>query len=157
MIMNDRLKSTTQKIRRGFSDRSVLELIRRFEKAVSKILSAALLIVIFVALVDLILVLIGDLFREPFGFFNRALIDIFGLFLNVLIALELLENITAYLKENRVRLELVISTSLIAIARKIIIFDFSKLDSSDLIALGVAIFALSTSYWMIKRLNTKAQ
>jgi uncharacterized membrane protein (DUF373 family) len=100
-------------------------------------------------------VLAKDLLQEPFGFFNRALIDIFGLFLNILIALELLENITVYLQENTVRLELVIATSLIAIARKIIIFDFSKFSNSDLIALGVAIFALSISYWLIKRVNSK--
>lgn len=138
-----------------FADSSYVSYIRRFEKIVSKILSAALLIVISVAVVDLIQILIRDLLQEPFGFFNRALIDIFGLFLNILIALELLENITVYLEENTVRLELVIATSLIAIARKIIIFDFSKLNNADLIALGVAIFALSISYWLIKRLNAK--
>ncbi|MGG6267476.1 phosphate-starvation-inducible PsiE family protein [Leptolyngbya sp. AN03gr2] len=138
-----------------FADSTYVGYIRRFEKIVSKILSAALLIVISVAVVDLIQILIRDLLQEPFGFFNRALFDIFGLFLNILIALELLENITVYLEENTVRLELVVATSLIAIARKIIIFDFSKLNNADLIALGIAIFALSISYWLIKRLNAK--
>lgn len=138
-----------------FADDTYVRSIRRFEKFVSKVLSAALLIVISVALLDLILILARDLLQEPFGFFNRTLIDIFGLFLNILIALELLENITVYLQENTVRLELVIATSLIAIARKIIIFDFSKFSHSELIALGIAIFALALSYWLIKRLNSQ--
>jgi uncharacterized membrane protein (DUF373 family) len=145
----------TQNLSLFFADLTYVGYIRRFEKLVSKVLSAALLIVIAVALIDLMQVLAKDLLQEPFGFFNRALIDIFGLFLNILIALELLENITVYLQENTVRLELVIATSLIAIARKIIIFDFSKFSNSDLIALGVAIFALSISYWLIKRINSK--
>lgn len=138
-----------------FEDSTYVRYVRRFEKLVSKVLSAALLVVITVALFDLIRVLIADLLQEPSGLFNWGLIEIFGLFLNILIALELLENITVYLQENTVRLELVIATSLIAIARKIIIFDFNKLDGSDLIALGVASFSLSISYWLIKRLNAK--
>jgi len=48
-------------------------------------------------------------------------------FLNVLIALEILENITAYLRKHVVQVELVIVTSIIAVARKIIILDFEKL------------------------------
>ena len=52
------------------------------ENAVSKILSVALVLVIGVSLFDLTLVLIRDLFSaEPVGFFNKTLIEIFGLFL----------------------------------------------------------------------------
>lgn len=154
-MMKSLWKKLIQKFPLFFADVTYVGSIRRFEQLVSKVLSVALLVVISVALIDLILLLAKDLLQEPVGFFNRTLIDIFGLFLNILIALELLENITVYLQENTVRLELVIATSLIAIARKIIIFDFSKLNNSDLIALGVAIFALSTSYWLIKRLNSQ--
>ncbi|MEP0919737.1 phosphate-starvation-inducible PsiE family protein [Leptolyngbya sp. DQ-M1] len=148
-------KKLIQNLSCFFADDIYVSSIQRFEKFVSKVLSVAMLIVISVALIDLILILAKDLLQEPFGFFNRALIDIFGLFLNILIALELLENITVYLQENTVRLELVIATSLIAVARKIIIFDFSKFNNSDLIALGIAILALSISYWLIKRLNSQ--
>ncbi|NCQ42621.1 MAG: hypothetical protein GW795_12280, partial [Cyanobacteria bacterium] len=77
-----------------FKDRNFLKLIHITENVVSKILSIALIIVIFVSLYDLMLVLVRDLFIEPTGFFNRTLIEIFGFFLNILIALELLENIT---------------------------------------------------------------
>jgi uncharacterized membrane protein (DUF373 family) len=87
------------------------------------------------------------------GFFNKTLIEIFGLFLNILIALELLENITAYLKKHIVQVELVVVTALIAVARKIIIFDSNKYDKNDLIALANASLALSVSYWLIRRMN----
>lgn len=107
--------------------------------------------VLIVAVVDLIFVLIRELLSEPYGFFASTLIEIFGLFLNILIALEVLENITAYLKKHVVQVELVIGTSLTAVARKIIIFDFNKATGVDLIGLAVAIFALSISYWIVRR------
>ncbi len=84
---------------------------------------------------------------------GRTLINIFGLFLNVLIALELLENLTAYLKKHVVQVELVVVTSIIAVARKIILLDFEKTSGIDLIGLGIAIFALAISYWILRRLN----
>jgi uncharacterized membrane protein (DUF373 family) len=133
-----------------FKDRNFLKVIHVTENIVSKVLSIALIIVIFVSLYDLMLVLIRDLFIEPTGFFNRTLIEIFGFFLNILIALELLENITVYLKKHLVQLELVLTTALIAVARKIIIFDPGKYDKVDLIALGIAIICLAVSYFLIR-------
>lgn len=81
------------------------------------------------------------------------MINIFGLFLNVLIALELLENITAYLRNNVVHVELVVVTSIIAVARKIIILDFEKTTGLDVIGLAIAIFSLSISYWIIRSIR----
>ncbi len=130
-----------------------LSLLRGFEKIVSKLLAICLMVVVFVAVFDLFKVLLIELRTEPFGFFNRTLIEIFGLFLNILIALELLENITVYLKDNVIQVELVIVTAMIAVARKIIIFDFGKYEGADLLALGFAIVCLAASFWMVKKLN----
>ncbi len=137
-----------------FKDENFLKFIHLIENIVSKVLSIALIIVIFVSLSDLVLVLSQDLFtREPVGFFGQTLIEIFGLFLNILIALELLENITAYLRKHIVQVELVVVTALIAVARKIIIFDPVKYEKSDLLALAAASLGLSISYWLIRKIN----
>lgn len=139
-----------------FKDENFLKFIHFIENFVSKVLSLALILVIFVSLFELVLVLSKDLFTtEPVGFFGQTLIEIFGLFLNILIALELLENITAYLKKHIVQVELVVVTALIAVARKIIIFDPAKYQKSDLFALAAASLALSISYWLIRRMNQK--
>lgn len=141
-------------MKQAFKDENFLKAIHSIENLVSKILSIALIVVIVVSLVDLIIILSKDLFyTEPAGFFSKTLIEIFGLFLNILIALELLENITAYLRKHIVQVELVIITALIAIARKIIIFDPKQYDKIDLISLAIASLALSASYWLIRRLN----
>ena len=108
-------------------DEDFMRSIHLIENIVSKVLSVALIVVIIVSLYDLVVILIKDLFTtEPVGFFSKTLIEIFGLFLNILIALELLENVTAYLRKHIVQVELVVVTALIAISRKIIIFDPNK-------------------------------
>lgn len=152
-LLNQLINEFTEALK---EDEKFMNYIHYIEIIVSKILSIALILVILVSLYDLVIVLIQDLFTtEPYGFFNKTLIEIFGLFLNILIALELLENITAYLRKHIVQVELVVVTALIAIARKIIIFDPKQYDKSDLIALALASVALSASYWLIRRINTK--
>lgn len=138
------------------NDENFLAFIKVIETLVSKILSFAMVIIILVGVFDLTIYMFQNLDEAPLGFFNKVLMEVFGLFLNILIALELLENITAYLKKHVVQVELVIVTSLIAVARKIIIFDFSKATGIDLIGLALAIFALSISYWLIRRMNIKS-
>jgi uncharacterized membrane protein (DUF373 family) len=152
-----RFQKLAKNIKVFFQDDNFLDSLHHLENIVSKILSVALVVVILVALFDLIVVLSKDLFTtEPLGFFGKTLIEIFGLFLNILIALELLENITAYLKKHIVQVELVVVTALIAVARKIIIFDPQKYDKIDLIALAIASLALAVSYWLIRLSNKKS-
>lgn len=148
-------KKLIKLLRNTTKDDNFLHLIHWVENFVAKFLSLALTVVILVAVFDLIVFLIKDISQDPTGFYHQSLIELFGLFLNILIALELLENITAYLKKHIVQVELVIVTSLIAVARKIIIFNLKEYESMDLIALGVAILSLSISYWLVKRLNAK--
>ncbi|ACB51037.1 conserved hypothetical protein [Crocosphaera subtropica ATCC 51142] len=153
----NRLKNFIIKAIRLLKDDNFMVGIHLVENVVSKILSIALVIVIGVSIFDLSLVLVKDLFTaEPIGFFNKTLIEIFGLFLNVLIALELLENVTAYLRKHIVQVELVVVTALIAVARKIIIFDPSKYAKNDLIALAFACLALAASYAIIRFINHKS-
>jgi uncharacterized membrane protein (DUF373 family) len=143
-------------IRSATSDDSFLSVLKKVETLVSKTLSIAMVAVLFTTVIELCLFLAKEIifnnsFAEPDKFFSVTMIKIFGLFLNVLIALEILENITAYLKKHVVQLELVVVTSLTAVARKIIIFDFNKATGVELIALAAAIFALSISYWIVRR------
>jgi uncharacterized membrane protein (DUF373 family) len=137
------------------NDDSFMHFIENIEVAVSKILSILMVIVICVAISDLTIFLFKELSRVPSGDFKTVLFKIFGLFLNILIALEILENITAYLKKHVFQVELVIVTSLIAVARKIIILDLEKVTGIDIIGLGIAVLALSISYLIIRFSKSK--
>lgn len=149
-----KLKRFFKKVGRLWNYNQFMNIAEGIETIVAKILTIALLIVILVALIDLVMVLGNNLLSSPpFGVYHKTLLETFGLFLNILIALELLDNITAYLRKNIFHVELVIATSLIAIARKIIIFDLKNFSGNDLIALAIAILALSISYWLVRKLN----
>lgn len=136
-------------------DNIFLELIEVIEVIVSKILSLALISVIIFAVFDLIVFISQQLFFTSHLLLKETLFEIFGLFLNILIALEILENITAYLRKHVFQVELVIATSLIAVARKIIIFDLDKKTGEDLIGLGFATLSLSISFWIIRSQKNK--
>jgi uncharacterized membrane protein (DUF373 family) len=139
------------------NDEKFLHGLEVVEGWVSKLLSIGMIIVTFAAIAHLGYSLLETLLNIKSYYeddsFNKKLFQLFGLFLNVLIALEILENITAYLKKHVIQVELVLVTSLIAVSRKIIILDLEKKDSNDLIALAVASFALSTSYVIIRLSN----
>ena len=149
------MKKIINGLKRIWQDDIFMHFVEKIEVFVSKILSIAMVVVIAVAILDLGAHLIKELFSNDYGEFNIVLFKIFGLFLNILIALEILENITAYLRRHVVQVELVIVTSLIAISRKIIILDLNKVDGIDIIGLGTGVLALSISYWIIRASNTK--
>lgn len=151
----NRLRYLARKLGHAGKDENFLEILGSIESLVSKLLSIGMVLVIIVAVYDLgvflFQALAAEVLRADSTRFSESLFKIFGLFLNILIALEILENITAYLKKHVVQVELVIVTSLIAVARKIIILDLGKTSGLDIIGLAVAILSLSVSYWIIRR------
>jgi uncharacterized membrane protein (DUF373 family) len=149
------MKKLLRKVAEVTKDENFMHVIEHIEVIVSKVLSILMVVVILVAIGDLVIFIIQELFTTPYARFNTTLFKIFGLFLNVLIALEILENITAYLRKHVFQVELVIVTSLIAIARKIIILDLEKVTGIDIIGLGIATLALSISYLIIRFSNSR--
>ena len=128
-----------------------LKIISRIISIVSSILAVVMIGVIIFITVDLIRFIVKDILDYPSFSFSTSLLEIFGLFLNVLIAFEILENITSYIRKNHLQIELVVATSLTAVARKLIVFDFEKAGGIELIGLSVAIAALSGSYIFLRR------
>ncbi len=147
------LKKLGRQIAKFGSDEQFLNFIENVEVIVSKVLSLAMVMVILVSVCDLLIFVSKELINDPQTLLKDTLFVIFGLFLNVLIALEILENITAYLKKHVIQVELVIVTSLIAVSRKIIILDLEKKTATDLIGLAIAIFSLSISYLIVRQTN----
>ena len=147
------MRNLFRKIREYSKNDNFLHLVEHLQVIVSKLLSIAMIVLILIAIADLVIFIINKLlawnFNDPS--FNKNLFTAFGLFLNILIALEILENITAYLRKSVIHVELVIATSLIAVARKIIILDLKNTEGLKVIGLGVAVLSLSISYLIIRR------
>lgn len=151
------MRNFFRQIRKYVQNEYFLHIIENLEVLVAKVLSMTMIVVVLIAIIDLIIFIINKLsiWDISKASFNNNLFTTFGLFLNILIALEILENITAYLRKHVIHVELVIATSLIAVARKVIILDLKNTEGIKVIGLGIAVFALSISYWIIRRSHHK--
>ncbi len=67
----------------------------------------------------------------------------------MLIAIEIFENIILYLRDDVIHVQLVLATALMAISRKVIVFDFKELRYEFVWATAAVILSLGISYWLI--------
>ncbi len=122
-----------------------------------RLLAILMTLVIFWGIGDVVWVIYQHMLEPPFLILRIAdILDTFGAFLAVLIAVEIFLNIILYLKEDVIHVKLVVATALMAIARKVIVFDFDKIGSEHVAATGAVIFALGITYWLIARQGKKS-
>lgn len=130
----------------------VLEWLDRLEKAIVVFLIGCMALTVALATVELAITLVKDIGSHPRYLLGiDELLDVFGMFLLVLLGLELLETIKAYLIEHAIHVEIVMVVALIAVSRKIIILDIKTVDGTTLVAIGFIILALSVGYYLIAR------
>ena len=99
-----------------------LTLVDAGERRVARILAMITAVVILAAIVQLVLSLGAKLLMgSQATWLGNDLIKVLGDLLTVLIALEVLQNITSYLRRHVVQIELVLVTALTAVARKVIV------------------------------------
>ena len=98
-------------------------------------LTVMMAVVLFLATMELGWIIVKDVTTPPVLLLEiDELLEIFGLFMLVLIGVELLETIMkTYLAEGVNHAEIVISVAIIAIARKVIILDVKDLSGITLI------------------------
>lgn len=132
-------------------EKFMMKYMNLFEKVIITILIVMMSGVIFISTIELGGIIIKNLASPPVFFFGiTELMDAFGLFLLILIGLELLETIKVYIMENTIHVEVVILVAIMALARKVIILDFKNLDSLMLVGIGILIISLSVGYYLIK-------
>lgn len=71
--------------------------------------------------------------------------------LAVVLALELLATLTAYFREHRVRLEVILIVAIIAVSRQVILIDIEHTSASVLFGLAAVIMALTLGCFLVKR------
>ena len=132
----------------------MLELLKKFEKMVTVTLVVLMAVVVLLATIELGWIIVQDIITPPVFLLEISeLLDIFGLFLLVLIGVELLETIKAYLKENVVHFEVVLTVAMIAIARKVITLDVKELPSMTLVGIAAIIVALAAAKYFFRKAN----
>ena len=128
-----------------------LEQLQRF---VVTSLVVMMVIVVCLATIDLAWLLVKDIITPPKLLLEiDELLDIFGLFLLVLIGVELMESIRIYREQKSVHVEVVMTVAMIAIARKVIILDIKEISSLTLLGIAAIIAALSIGYFLIRKIG----
>ncbi|MGV8073793.1 MAG: phosphate-starvation-inducible PsiE family protein [Syntrophobacteraceae bacterium] len=128
-----------------------MKYLEKVERLIVLSLLVMMILVLCLSTFDLGWLLIKDIITPPVFLLEIGeLLEIFGMFLLVLIGIELLETVKMYLTQKTVHVEIVFTVALIAIARKVIILDIKEVSSLTLIGIAAIIVALSIGYYPLK-------
>jgi uncharacterized membrane protein (DUF373 family) len=139
--------------RRGNSRTSPKEivvetLLTKIQKVTVVALTAMLAVVVVLSTVHLGVLIAEEIWKPPrFLIAVQGLLEIFGYFLLVLIGVELLEMLKAYLKNDAIHVRVVLEVALIAMARKVIIEEPNNVSSLTLFGIAALIFALGIAFY----------
>lgn len=124
-----------------------LQFIIRFSV---RALALLMTLVILLGVIDVAWVIYKRMIEPPFLLLTISDILItFGAFMAVMIAIEIFENITVYLREDVIHVEIVMATALMAIARKVIVLDYKEMSAEYVYATAAVTLAMSVGYWLI--------
>ncbi|SHI51001.1 Uncharacterized membrane protein, DUF373 family [Desulfatibacillum alkenivorans DSM 16219] len=119
-------------------------------------LAVLMTLVILWSVLDVVWILFNNIITPPYGILKLDdILNTFGGFLAVLIAIEIFMNIILYLREEVIHVKLVVATALMAAARKVIVFDYGNLEAAYVWATGVVIVALSISFFLVSKTEKK--
>lgn len=129
----------------------MLDKLKYFERGIIYALIILMVIVVGLSTIRLGWRIVEELMKPPFMLLNiDQLFSVFGFFLMILIGMELLESLRAYIREDQIHVEVVFTIALIAVARKVVTLDMTKIEPLTLIGIAFVLLALAVGYYLIK-------
>jgi uncharacterized membrane protein (DUF373 family) len=123
-------------------------LITKVQKITVLALAGMLVIVMLLSTVHLGVLIAQEIWKPPRWLIAvQGLLEIFGYFLLVLIGVELLETLKAYVKKDAIHVRVVLEVALIAMARKVIIEEPNTVPSLTLFGIAALILALGIAFY----------
>jgi uncharacterized membrane protein (DUF373 family) len=133
-------------------DDHFLSVVHGYERQLAKILALLLAVVIGLATVQLMVESGIKVFTLQANWFDGSLIKMLDRLLLIFIALEVLQNVTAYLRDQVVQIELVLLTALTAVARKVIVLPPGTENKPLYMAsFGLIVVGIAAAYWLVLR------
>ena len=129
-----------------------MDIFEKVQRYIAMALLVLMGIVVIAGIAELVHEIVIGLIQPP-GFFLdvRELLEVFGLFLLILIGLELMASIHMYLSDHTIHAEMMFLVALTAVTRKIVVLETVETDPLLVFALGFLILALSGGYFLIRR------
>jgi len=126
----------------------------RVKSIIIKTMMVLMLLTVIFSVLDLAYILYKDLISPPTLLLDiDEMKELFGLFLLVLIGLELVESMKTYLSEHVIHaeVEIILLIAMIAVARKVIIMDIDQTSFQTLLGIAAIIIGLAGGYFLLKR------
>ena len=118
-------------------------IMTKVQKSTVLALAVMLVVVLVLSTVHLGALIVEQIMKPPrFLIPVQGLLEIFGYFLLVLIGVELIETLKAYVKKDAIHVRVVLEVALIAMARKVIIEEPNEVPSLTLFGIAALILAL---------------
>jgi uncharacterized membrane protein (DUF373 family) len=125
----------------------MLEQVKKLEHWVTLVLVALLCTIVVLATVELAVTTAKDIVEPPVLFPGiDKLLDLFGRVLLVVIGLELIETMRVFAAEGVVRVEVVLTVAMTALARRVIVLEPEHVSAPTLFAIAALLVALSVAY-----------
>jgi uncharacterized membrane protein (DUF373 family) len=129
-------------------------LLTRAQKFIAVVLGVLLIIVVVLSTVDLAVLIAQAIWKPPrFLIPVQGLLEIFSFFLLILIGVELLETLKAYVKKDVIHVRLVLEVALIAMARKVIILEPDNVSAPTLFGMAALILALGVAFFFERKMQ----
>ena len=123
-----------------------------FEKIISLILVVLMGLVVISATLVLGSILFKSFMESPGLFLGIGeLFDLFGMFMMVLIAIELMSSIYVYCTNKVVYLEMMFLIAITAVTRKIVVLDAKAIEPIAVIGIAAILAALVAGYYVVKK------
>ena len=143
-------------LRRLWQDTTYLQLIDRSEQSLAKLLGIVLLVVLVAGTVQLTIGVTAAVLQPDTPWLGSKINAVLGDLLTLLIAVEVLQNVTSYLRRHVVQIELVLLTAMTAVARKVIVLPPGAENKPELLGgLGIAVLALAAAFWLVRSVNIR--
>ncbi|MDP4737022.1 MAG: phosphate-starvation-inducible PsiE family protein [Prochlorococcaceae cyanobacterium MAG_34] len=143
-------------LRRLWQDVNYLQLVDRSEQSLAKLLGIVLLVVLVAGTVQLMSVVVVAVLQPDTPWLGSKMNAVLGDLLTLLIAVEVLQNVTSYLRRHVVQIELVLLTAMTAVARKVIVLPPGAENKPQLLGgLGIAVLALAAAFWLVRSVNIR--
>jgi uncharacterized membrane protein (DUF373 family) len=127
-------------------------LLTKTQKLIALVLGVLLIVVVALSTVDLGFLIAQDIWKPPrFLIPVQGLLEIFSFFLVILIGVELLETLKAYVKKDVIHVRLVLEVALIAIARKVIVLEPNSVTALTLFGMAALISALGVAFYFERK------
>jgi uncharacterized membrane protein (DUF373 family) len=117
-----------------------------------KALALLMMLTVLWCVLDVVVVIYKEIISRPILDLDKSeILHVFGAFMVVLIAVEIYINITLYIRIDVIPVKMVVATALMAVARKIIVFDYHDVSAMHVVGTALLVIALGGSYWLLER------